>query len=160
MKKRVAVVRIKSFTDVITNSSSEVFVCHNDCGIKIDDDNRFKIDIDKITWDFLKDQFGADGGDYVPGYIINQIIDLAELSVDDELIESIKFYWKDDVFFYNPNKEQYYAFLEKFKKEIQEKIIDRDYYEIFISDYVDSEGNVICGYDLVGDNYVWTESLR
>lgn len=140
----IIVSKIKSFTDVITNSSSEVFVCRDIPDIKLNE----YITCYKITWSWLRDN-------RYYSYVIEMIIKLAELPSDDELINSFKEtieYGDFTEVLYEPKDSQFNKFIDKFKKEIQKKIIDRELYLLKIEDIAIEE-------DIKIVNHLWTKSI-
>ena len=147
--------KILSISDVITNSSSEVFVLSDIESIKdYDDLEGFDecVDIQKIDWDF------------VLYYEYEMTVDICGLDKSEIFTfvenKNKEHNWWDDVYngkfghWEEPNNSDWKAFCEKHKDEIQ-KVIDQDLYFVSIEDHFEDCRSVI---DTASDNSLWYES--
>lgn len=96
-----AIVKVKNITNVITNSSSEVFIAENDGD-------------DLMDWDWMRSQEGRE--------LFDRIIEIAELPMSDSLIDRLY------NGLMCPTVEEVEEIFEKYKDKIQEKVIDRKLY--------------------------------
>lgn len=133
------ITKIQSFSDVITNSSSSVFV------MNATDANHYGdlphtegcIDVERITMDWLYDH----------RYEFEMVCDM--LKVDPEtIVTKIPKYdcWDD------PDPETWYAFLESHKEQIEE--VFRDLYWVEIEDHFEG------AYEITEDAYddaIWAD---
>lgn len=127
--------KILSISDVITNSSSEVFVLQYPLTLDSEDENSC-ISNKKIDWDFILDE-----DEY------NMVVDICNLDksevftfVENQTNKSNYWdityngklgHWED------PNQEDWITFCELHKKEIQE-LVDNDLYFVEIEDHFDN----------------------
>lgn len=125
------VIALQSVSDIITNSSSEVFV------VKDEYDGQELID-----WDWIK-----------RNEELEMIIYLAQLPEDDPLISKVLSNSRYGLLL--PTEEDYIAILDKFKEEIQERIVDKKYWWADVEDYYDEYGEHHGGRDYL--DYVWAD---
>lgn len=133
------ITKIQSFSDVITNSSSSVFVMSEFNANYYGDlpNTEGCIDVEPITMDWLHDH----------SYEFKMICDM--LKVDPETITSKHpkyHYWED------PNLETWDAFLELHKEQIKE--IFRDLYWVEIEDHFEGAFEVT---EDAYDDAIWTD---
>lgn len=107
---------IKNITDVITNSSSEVFVMNEDNALYYDrlEGTLNCISIKKINWDWIEDE-----GYYEQSMIIN----MCNIKVTDE--ERLN---QDN--WGNFDREYWEIFIENHKNEIEKKLIGKYWVDI------------------------------
>ena len=134
------ITKIQSFSDVITNSSSSVFVMNQvDANYYGDlDHTKGCIDVERITMDWLYDH----------RYEFEMICDM--LKVDPETItyRHPKYgCWED------PDPEAWYAFLELHKEQIKE--VFKDLYWVEIEDCFEGAYEVT---ENAYDDAIWSDS--
>lgn len=112
------VLKIKSITDVITNSSSEVFVAYDDDG-------------ELITWDWLKENEEFD-----------MLMCITGISKDNLVARQyLEHRYKPD------SKDYWLKILQEFREQIEEKIIKEKLYWHDVEDFYDDDWNYYSGSD-------------
>lgn len=134
------ITKIQSFSDVITNSSSSVFVMNQTDANYYGDLAHAEgcIDVELITLDWLYDRI----------YEFEMVCDM--LKVDPSTITSRhpKYgYWED------PDPESWHAFLESHKEQIKE--VFKDLYWVEIEDHFEGAWEVT---EDAYDDAIWSDS--
>lgn len=133
------ITKIQSFSDVITNSSSSVFVMNETDANYYGDLAHTEgcIDVERITMDWLYDH----------RYEFEMVCDM--LKVDPETIT-----WRHPKYrcWEDPDPETWYAFLESHKEQIKE--VFRDLYWVEIEDHFEGAYEVT---ENAYDDAVWSD---
>ena len=131
------IVNIKSISNVITNSSSEVFIMNRDNAEyyhNLENTNGC-ISIEEITWDWIK---------YRGLYECNMIGEVCELDIS--LLESYSFYkfydkiFRDESWRGSPDNEDWLVFIDMFHDEIEKNLIGK--YWVDIEDHFENAYDV------------------
>lgn len=139
--------KIQSISDIVTNSSSEVFLMSEGDANYYDslENTGNCIHTEKIDWDWLEGR-GLDEWEMICEFLD---IDKGEISTYRESNNSWWFYgyWE------TPNKETWEAFLYSHKDEIEEKLIG-----LYLVEIEDHFKNVCDVLDSARSDSMWTES--
>ncbi len=144
---------IKNITDVITNSSSEVFVMNEDNAKEyLATENAYDcISIEKITWEWIEED-----GRY-EYEMISYLCDLdISIMASDEFFkntdENRKKYYLNEWYGY-PKKEDWLTFIEMHRNIIEEKLVGE--YWVDIEDHFEDAYNVI---ESARDDSMWSDN--
>lgn len=133
------ITKIQSFSDVITNSSSSVFVMNET------DANYYGnlahtegcIDVERITMDWLRDR----------SYEFEMVCDMLKVNPETITTKDPKYHCWDD-----PDPKTWNAFLESYEEQIKE--VFRDLYWVEIEDHFEG------AYEVTEDAYddaIWSD---
>lgn len=133
------ITKIQSFSDVITNSSSSVFVMNAIDANHYGDLSHVKgcIDVEPITMDWLRDH----------SYEFEMVCDMLKVNPETITTKDPKYHCWDD-----PDPETWDAFLESHKEQIKE--VFRDLYWVEIEDHFEG------AYEVTEDAYddaIWSD---
>ena len=133
------VTKIQSFSDVINNSTSSVFVMNTTDANHYGDLPHTEgcIDVERITMDWLSDH----------RYEFEMVCDMLKVDTETITTKIPKYDCWDD-----PDPETWYAFLESHKEQIQE--VFRDLYWVEIEDHFEGAYEVT---ENAYDDAVWSD---
>lgn len=135
------ITKIQSFTDVITNSSSTVFVMSESVANYYDKlENTYDcITVEKIDMDWLKNN----------GYEVEMLCTLLDIDPSEVTVWKKTKYWQgwDD-----PDQETWEIFLELHKDEIEE--VFKDLYWVDIEDHFENAWEVT---EKAHNNAIWCD---
>lgn len=133
------ITKIQSFSDVITNSSSSVFVMNETDANYYGDLAHTEgcIDVERITMDWLHEH----------RYEFEMVCDMLKVNPGTITTEDPKYHCWDD-----PDPETWYAFLESHKEQIQE--VFRDLYWVEIEDHFEGAWEVT---EEASDDAIWSD---
>lgn len=133
------ITKIQSFSDVITNSSSSVFVMNATDANYYGDlaHTEGGIDIERITMDWLRDH----------RYEFEMVCDMLRVYPGTITTEDPKYHCWDD-----PDPETWYAFLESHKEQIKE--VFKDLYWVEIEDHFEDAWEVT---EDAYDDAIWSD---
>lgn len=134
------ITKIQSFTDVITNSSSTVFIMHQADAKYYESEYKDAVSIEKINMDWLRNNSNEVEA-------IFKILKLDPSMITTHHNVSYWGYWE------TPNKETWESFLELYKNKIEEAF--RDLYWVNIEDYFENAYDVI---ESAKDDGMWHEN--
>ena len=135
------IVKIQSYTDVITNSSSTVFVMNeSDANYYLDLETDNSVSIQYISYDWILDE-GRYSAEMICD-LLNEDISNISTFVDHKWYS----YWK------TPDENVWEAFCESHKEQIEE--IFKDLYWVDIEDHFEDADTVI---ESAIDNSLWYE---
>lgn len=135
------ITKIQSFTDVITNSSSTVFVMSESVANYYDKlENTYDcITVEKIDMDWLKDN----------GYEVEMVCTLLDIDPSEVTVWSKYKYWQG---WDTPNQETWETFLELYKDKIEE--VFKDLYWVDIEDHFENAWEVT---EEAQDDAIWSD---
>ena len=125
------ITKIQSFTDVITNSSSTVFVMNETCAEYYDGLSHTEgcVDIEPIDMNWLR----------MHPYEVEMVCDM--LGVDPSEI-TVLHKWEYGEYWEDPDPEAWETFLLEYKDKIQEVFIDAKLYWVDIEDHFEGAWEV------------------
>lgn len=130
------IVAIQSFTDVITNSSSSVFIMHQADAKYYESEYKDAVRIEKINMDWLRNNPDE----------VEAIFKV--LKLDPSMVTT---YHRDDYWSYweTPNQDSWESFLTLYREKIEDAF--RNLYWVDMDDYVDCVNSAV-------DDAEWHES--
>jgi hypothetical protein len=135
------ITKIQSFTDVITNSSSTVFVMSEFYADYYDklENTEGCIDVEKIDMDWLKNNV----------YEFKMVCDLLDIDPSEVTVWGKHKYWQG---WETPDQEMWETFLELHRDQIEE--VFKDLYWVDIEDHFENAWDVT---EEASDDAIWSD---
>jgi hypothetical protein len=135
------ITKIQSFTDVITNSSSTVFVMSEFYADYYDklENTEGCIDVEKIDMDWLKNNV----------YEFEMVCDLLDIDPSEVTVWGKHKYWQG---WETPDQEMWETFLELHRNQIEE--VFKDLYWVDIEDHFENAWDVT---EEASDDAIWSD---